>query len=177
MAQDVFDHYHRSVDDHAEVERAQRKQIGGNVTQVEQNRGEQKGEGNGDGDDQRAAYVAEKQKQNQRHQQHAVGQIAQDRVSGVVHQFAAVEVRNKLHALRQQGRSFSWSIFSWSASSVVSATAPLRSRTMPSTTSSLLTIVPSSLRMVFAELAEANFRGLNDRSQDRERAPAFRSAL
>ncbi len=31
MADDVFDHHHGAVDDHAEVERAQREQIGGNV--------------------------------------------------------------------------------------------------------------------------------------------------
>ena len=40
---------------------------------------------------------------------------------------------------------FNSSIFLCSASSVVSATAPLRNRTMPSTTSSLSIMVPSSL--------------------------------
>ena len=102
VAKDVFDHHHRSVDDHAEVESAQRQQVRGNLAQVEQDGGEEQREGNGDGDDERAAHVAEKEEQNQRDQQHAVGQIAQDGVGGVVHEFAAVEMGDELHALRQQ---------------------------------------------------------------------------
>ena len=35
MADHVFDHHHRAVDHHAEVQRAQREQVGGNVAQVE----------------------------------------------------------------------------------------------------------------------------------------------
>ena len=41
VAQDVLDHDDRAVDDHAEIERAQREQVRGNVAQIEQNRGEQ----------------------------------------------------------------------------------------------------------------------------------------
>ena len=55
------------------------------------------------GDDQRAAHVAEEQKKRtMTTSSNAVGQIVQDGVGGVVHQFAAVEVRNDLHAWRQQ---------------------------------------------------------------------------
>ena len=102
VAEDVFDHHDRSVDDHAEVERAEREQVGGNVAQVEKDRGEEQREGNGDGDDQRAAHVAEKEEENQRDEQDAVGQIAQDGVRGVMHQFAAVEVGDEFHTWRQQ---------------------------------------------------------------------------
>ena len=102
VAEDVFDHHHRSVDDHAEVESAEREQVGGDVAQVEQDRGEEQREGNGDGDDQRAAHVAEKEEENQRDQQDAVGQVAQDSMRGVMHQFTAVEVGDELHAQRQE---------------------------------------------------------------------------
>src|SRR5271165_6383465 len=36
VTEDVFDHYNRTVNDHAEVERTQRKQVGGDLPQVEQ---------------------------------------------------------------------------------------------------------------------------------------------
>ena len=102
VSKDVLDHHHRSIDDHAEIQRTERQQIRRNVPQVEKNCGEQEREGNRDGDNQRASHVPEEQKQNKRHQQHAVGEIAQYRVRGVMHQFAAVKVRHELHAGWQQ---------------------------------------------------------------------------
>ena len=101
-------------------------------------------------------------KQNEGDQQHAIGQVAQNGVRGVMHQFAAVEVGNEFHSCRQQSRlavrcrSVDRSSGAGRAS-VVSATAPLRSRTMPSTTSSSLRIVPSSLRMVFPSWPRRTF--------------------
>ena len=41
MADHVFDHHHGAIDHHAEVQRSQRQQIGGNVDQVEANGGKQ----------------------------------------------------------------------------------------------------------------------------------------
>ena len=61
VAKNVFDHHDRAVDDHAEVKRAEREQVRGNVTKVEQDGREQQRERNGDGDDQRAADVAQEQ--------------------------------------------------------------------------------------------------------------------
>ena len=123
--------------------------------------------------------LPEKEEKNQRDQQHAVGEIAQHGVGGVMHQFAAVEVGNKFHALRAAGppcpsfrsarRSSGGARRAWS-----SATAPLRSRTMPSTTSSSLMMVPSSLADGFAQLPEADFGGLHDVAQI---ADADRSAI
>ncbi len=98
VAKDVLDHHDRAIDDHAEVECAQREQVRGDMAQIEKDRGEEQREGNRDGDDQRAAHVAQEQKQNQGDQQDAVGQIAQDGVRGVVHQFASVEVRDQFHS-------------------------------------------------------------------------------
>ena len=45
--------------------------------------------------------LPEKQEQNHRHQNDAFGQVVQHRMGGVVQQIAAVEVRNDLHAGRQ----------------------------------------------------------------------------
>ena len=101
MADDVLDHHHRAVHHHAEIQRAQRKQIGGNLLQVEANRGEQERKRNRQRDDERAAHVAEKQEENDDHQDDALGQVVQDRVGGEVHQVAAVDEGNDLHALGQ----------------------------------------------------------------------------
>ena len=48
------------------------------------------------------AHVPEEQKKNQRDQNNPVSQIAQHGMRSVMHQLAAVEMRHKLHALRQQ---------------------------------------------------------------------------
>ncbi len=101
MAHDVFDHDHRAIDHHAEIERAQRQQVGRNMVQVEADRGEQQRERNGERHDERAAKVAEEQKQNHGNQNDALGQVVQHGVRGVMHQVAAVEERNDLHAGRQ----------------------------------------------------------------------------
>ena len=73
VADDVFHHDHRAIHDHAEIERAKRKQIRRDVAEIEQDGGEQQGERNGDGDDQRAANVPQENKKDQRNQDYAVG--------------------------------------------------------------------------------------------------------
>ena len=131
----------------------------GNVLQVQQNRGEQEREGNGDGDDERAAHIAQEQKENQRDQQHSVGQISQHGVRGVVHQIAAVEMRNELHCRGRQLAIGSVQFVDLLVQRIQrgSASAPLRSRTMPSTTSSSLMTVPSSWRMVLPSCPSRTF--------------------
>ena len=62
MADDVFDHDHGAIDHHAEVQRAQRKQVGGNVAEVEADGGEQQRKGNGERDDDGAAHIAEEER-------------------------------------------------------------------------------------------------------------------
>ena len=81
VADDVFNHDDRAIDDHAEVERAERKQIGGNAFQVETDGGKQQRKRDGRGDNEGAADVAQKQKQDDRDQDHAFGQIVQHRVA------------------------------------------------------------------------------------------------
>src|SRR5262249_22312500 len=65
MAQDVLDHDHGAIDDHAEIESSQREEIRGDVPEIKKNRGEEQRKGDGDGDDEGAADVAEKQKQDE----------------------------------------------------------------------------------------------------------------
>ena len=101
MADDVLDHDHRAIDHHAEVQSAQRKQVGGNVAEVEADGGEQQREGNGEGDDDGAAHVAEEEKENDGDEDHALGQVVLDGFDGVLDQIGAVEEGNDFHALGQ----------------------------------------------------------------------------
>ena len=82
-------------------------------------------------------------KQNDRYQDHSFGEVVQHGVSGEVNQIAAIDERNDLHA-RRQDVIVQLLHFFVDALSAVSAAAPLRSSTMPETTSSLSMIFPSS---------------------------------
>ena len=77
--------------------RPEREQVGGNMPHVQTNRGEQQRERNGQGDDQRAADVAQQQEQHKRHQDEAFGEVVQNGMGGEVNQVAAVDERNDLH--------------------------------------------------------------------------------
>ena len=81
VAHDVFDQNDGAFHDHAEIERAEREQVGGNVHQVEADGGEEQRERNGGGNDERAADIAQKQKQNDRDQDHAFGEVVQHGVT------------------------------------------------------------------------------------------------
>ena len=64
VADDVFDHDDGAVDHHAEVERAEREQVGGDVAEIEADGGEEQSERDGEGDDEGAAQVAEEEEQD-----------------------------------------------------------------------------------------------------------------
>ena len=59
MANYIFDDDDRAIDHHAEIERAQGQQVRRNFVQVEANGGEEQRERNGQGDNQRAARIAQ----------------------------------------------------------------------------------------------------------------------
>ena len=99
---DVLDHHHRAIHHHAEIQRAQGQKIGWNMPQAEADGRKQQRKRNGYRHDQRRARVAEKQKQNDDHQDDALGQIVQHGVRGELHQFAAIDERNNLHARRAE---------------------------------------------------------------------------
>ena len=62
MPQNVFDHHHRAIHNHAEIECSKREQVRGNMTQVQQNCGKEQSERNRDGHNQSAADIAQEQK-------------------------------------------------------------------------------------------------------------------
>ena len=101
MADDVFNHHHRAVNQHSKVKRAQREQVGWNVAEVEADGGKHQREGNGEGDNNRAAYIAEEEKENDGDQNHARSQVVFDRIDGEAHQIGAVEEGHDLDALGQ----------------------------------------------------------------------------
>src|SRR5580698_9237219 len=78
MADDVFDHDDRAVHYHAEVQCAERQQVGGDFVEIQANGGEQKCKGNGERDDDCAAHVAKEQEKNYRYKNHALGEIVLD---------------------------------------------------------------------------------------------------
>ena len=101
VADDVFDHHHRAIHHHAEIQRAQREQVRGNVPQVETNRGKKQRERNRQRDDERAADIAQENEKDDHDENHSFGEIVQHRVRRVMHQIVAIQVGNDLHARGQ----------------------------------------------------------------------------
>src|SRR5580658_3723218 len=97
MADDVFNHHHRAVDDHAEIQSAQRKEIRRNVPQVQTNGGKEQRKGYGQRDNDCRARIAEKQEKNNYHQNHSLDEVVHDRVGRVVNEIVAIQIRNDLH--------------------------------------------------------------------------------
>src|SRR5271157_822422 len=103
MPHDVFHHHYGAVHNHSEVQRAQRQQVRRNLAQVEEYGCEEQGKRNGKRNDKGPANIAEKEKQDDRDQDHSFGHVMKHRVERVVQQVSAVEHGNDLHALRQDG--------------------------------------------------------------------------
>ena len=101
MANDVFDHDDGAFDDHAEVQRAEREEVGGDVAEVETDGGEEQGEGNGDSDDESAAQVAEEEEEDERDEEDADGEVVKNGFGGEAEEVAAIEEGNDLDARRE----------------------------------------------------------------------------
>ena len=101
MAHHILDHHDRAIDDHAEVQRAQGKQIGRNVAEVETDCGKQKRKGNGERDDDRAAHIPQEQKENDGNKDDSRGQIVLDSFHCEGDQIGTIEERNNLDSLGQ----------------------------------------------------------------------------
>ena len=101
FAVDVLDHHHGAVDDDAEIDGANGKQIGGNVVGVQHDEGKQQRQRNGERDNDGGAEADQKEDQHDQHQHHAAKQIGFNRVRGQVHQFAAIVKGNDLDVWRQ----------------------------------------------------------------------------
>src|ERR1700691_2471571 len=71
------------------------------MAQVEKYGCEKQGKRNGERNDEGATNIAEKQKEDDRYQDHSLAEVVQHRVQGVMKQIAAVEHWNDLHTLGQ----------------------------------------------------------------------------
>jgi len=75
MANDVLDHHHGSVHDHAKVQGAQRKKVGRNVPKIQQNGSKQQRKRNSKRDNQSATRAPEEKEKNNDHQHNPLGQV------------------------------------------------------------------------------------------------------
>ena len=92
FAVDVLDHDHGAVDDDAEIDGADGKQIRGDVVRVKHDEGEEQRERNGEGDDDGGAEADQEENQDDQNQDHAAKQVGFDRVGGEVDELAAIVV-------------------------------------------------------------------------------------
>ena len=76
LAEDVLHHHHRAVHQDAEVDRADRQQVGGRALQVEADEREQQRQRNGGRDDQAGAQVVQEEDQHHDHEHHAAQQVS-----------------------------------------------------------------------------------------------------
>src|ERR1035441_2689680 len=71
------------------------------MAQVETDRGKEQRKGNGECHDNRAANIAQEEKENDRNQDHSLRQIVLDRFDGEGDEIRTIEERDYLHALGQ----------------------------------------------------------------------------
>ena len=98
---DVLDHDHRGIDDDAEIDGADRKQIGVLAAQHQDDDAEEQRERDVGADDDGAAQIAEKDPLNEENQHAAENQIMQHRAGGDVDQLSAIVERHQPDAGRQ----------------------------------------------------------------------------
>ena len=117
--------------------------------QIQHAEGKQQRQRQIDGDDDRAADIAQEHQQDHRHQHDADQQVFLDRLGRRVDQVGAVVKRLDLDARRQAARACCSTRRSWLARSFSagSDSAPLRSSTSPCTTSSSSTQIALALRV------------------------------
>ena len=101
LLQDGLHHHDRAIHQDAEVDRPQREQVGGNIGQVHQDKGDQQRERNRDRHQQRASPAPQEENQNQHHQHHPLDECVRDGAQGGVHQFRPVHEGMDAGALRQ----------------------------------------------------------------------------
>src|SRR3974390_1745755 len=95
---DILHHDHRGIDDDAEVNGAERQQVGILPAQYQDDDREEQRKGNVDADDDGAAQIAQKQPLNKEDQQAAEDQVVQHRVRGHADQRAAIVKRDDFYA-------------------------------------------------------------------------------
>ena len=101
VAEDALDHDHGRVDDDAEVDRPDRKQVGGISAHDRDDHGQEQRGRHGRGDDDRAAQIAQEHVLDEKDQRDAEEQIVQHRANRDGDELTAVVERHHLHARRQ----------------------------------------------------------------------------
>ncbi len=160
---DVLDDYHRAIDHHAEIQCAQGEKIGWDLIEVEANGGEEQGERNRQRHDNRATKIAEKEKENYRNEQHALGQVVKHRVSCQVQEVAAIQERHNSYAGRKNLLVQLLHLLMYSQKRLV------RVRALPQEDDSLNNIIAVQYGSVsaansFADLPQTNLRPLRNTS-------------
>ncbi len=102
MAEDVLHHDHGGIDDDAEVDRADRQQVGGFAAHHRDHDGKEQRHRDGRRHDHRAAQIAEKYPLDQEDQRDAEQHVVQHGLHGDGDQIAAIVERLDLHAGRQR---------------------------------------------------------------------------
>ena len=80
----VFHHDDGAVDDDAEIDGSDRKQIGGHVVGMQDDEGKQKRQRNGQRDDDCGADADQEKDQHNQDQHHAAQQVVFDRIRGEI---------------------------------------------------------------------------------------------
>src|SRR5207247_935268 len=102
MAKDVLHHDDRGIDNDAEVDRADREQIGGLSAQDRNDYGKEQRRRNSRGYDQRGTQIAQEHPLNDKNQHHPEQHVAKDRPHGDRNKVAAVVERLDAHTRRQR---------------------------------------------------------------------------
>ena len=101
-ADGVLDDHHRTVNDNAEVQRAQAHQVGADFVGEHAGEGEQHRQRNHHRSDQRCTDITQEQKQHRHHQQRTFEEVFLHRGDGFFHQVGAVVNSDRHHAFGQR---------------------------------------------------------------------------
>ena len=128
----MFHHDHGAIDNHAKIQRAKGKRVGGNVLSSRQMEANNR-EGNSECNNDCAAHVAKENKENNHHQDDSLGQIVVYGVGGEVEQFASVDEGTIFTPWGRICRSVCFT-FLWMPSSTGCVSSPFCSTAIPATT-------------------------------------------
>ena len=101
LAEDVLDHDDRAVHDHAEINRADRQQVGRDMRPVETDERKEQREWNRDRNDEGGADAEQQQSEHHQHEHHAPDQVAFDRPRRFRDQIGPIVVRDDLDVRRK----------------------------------------------------------------------------
>src|ERR1700719_4849021 len=101
LAENVFDHYKRAIDDDPEIDGADGEQIRSDIMRVQKNKGEEQRQRNRHRHNEGCAETDEEENQHDQDEHHAAKQVCFYSVGGEPHEVAAVVKRTHLDIGRQ----------------------------------------------------------------------------